>query len=317
MGTNGASSAESIAPSQFIHVHSGDGRVVSEQDFGKRHIVLTPMRNEADFVEKCAISMVEQNILPEEWIIIDDSSDDSSSEIVEKFAKNHSWIKILKTKIPGKRGRGERIARLINIGLEEVTSEWDFCSKIDADIILPERYFEEILYRFNQNDKLGIASGGCYVDGLRGLTLEVVSADHTRGALKTYRSACFSDIGGIRNADGWDGIDNVQAQIIGWETQNFPEIKTRHLRRTGARGGTIRGCHEAGKIAHFMGYHPLFILARSIHRMMSFPYIIGGLAMLMGYLWNWVSMRPIFEEGETVRYLRRKQLERLRLRRRQ
>ncbi len=290
---------------------------MSEENFGKRHIVLTPMRNEAEFVEKCAKSMIEQTIPPEEWIIIDDSSDDSSSEIVEEIANNHSWIKILKSKIPGKRGRGERIAKLINIGLDEVaTLEWDFCSKIDADIILPERYFEEIFYRFYQNEKLGIASGGCYFNGVRGLTLESVSADHTRGALKTYRSSCFSDIGGVRNADGWDGIDNLQAQMKGWETKNFPEIKTRHLRRTGSRDGTIRGCLETGKIAHFMGYHPIFILARSTHRMMSFPHIIGGLAMLIGYLGSWLSMRPIFEEGDTVRYLRRKQLERLRLRRR-
>ena len=71
---------------------------MSEQNFGNRHIVLTPMRNEADFIEKCAISMIGQTILPEEWIIIDDSSDDSSSEIVEKIANDYSWIKILKTK---------------------------------------------------------------------------------------------------------------------------------------------------------------------------------------------------------------------------
>jgi len=274
------------------------------------------MRNEADNIERCAKSMISQTILPEEWIIIDDSSDDSGSEKIEYIVNEHTWIKVLRTKIPGKRGRGERIARLINIGLEEVAVEWDFCSKIDSDIVLPERYFEEVFSRFNQNNKLGIASGGCYVDGFRGLTLEKVSEDHTRGALKTYRSACFSDIGGIRNADGWDGIDNVQAQMLGWETQNFPEIRTLHLRRTGSREGSIRGCLESGKIAHFMGYHPLFIIARSIHRMIRYPVIIGGFMMLIGFFSNWVSMRPIFEEEETVRYLRAKQLERLRLRKR-
>ncbi len=286
------------------------------QNSGERHIVVTPMRNEVDFIEKCARSMIFQTILPEEWIIIDDGSDDSGSEKIANIAKEHSWIKVLKTEITGKRGRGERIAKLVNIGLEQVTVEWDFCSKIDADIILPERYFEEIFSRFHQNNKLGIASGGCYVDGFLGLTLEKVSEDHTRGALKTYRSTCFSDIGGIRNADGWDGIDNIQAQMSGWKTQNFPEIRTLHLRKTGSRSGLIRGCLESGKIAHFMGYHPLFILARSIHRMIRYPVIIGGFAMLIGFFSNWVSRRPTFEEGETVRFLRTKQLERLRLRRR-
>ena len=63
---------------QLIHVHSGDGRVVDERNFGRRHIVLTPMRNEGDFIEKCARSMIGQTIIPGEWIIIDDSSEDSS-----------------------------------------------------------------------------------------------------------------------------------------------------------------------------------------------------------------------------------------------
>ena len=312
-GRAGRISGVIIDVSQLIHVHSGDGRVVDGQNLGRRHIVLTPMRNEGDFMEKCAQSMIEQTIIPIEWIIIDDSSNDTSSEIIKELSSKHSWIRIVKPKLGGKRGRGERIARLVNFGLSEVTLEWDFCSKIDADIVLPEDYFEEVFSRFDSNSNLGIASGGCYVNSRRRQKLEKVSNDHTRGALKTYLSECFSDIGGIRNIDGWDGIDNIQAQMNGWETRNFPEIKAIHLRRTGSRGGELRGCFEAGKIAHFMGYHPIFIIARSTHRMLGGPFIVGGFAMLFGFFTNWISGRPIFEEGETVRYLRRKQLKRLRL----
>ena len=310
-GGEGEMSGVIIEVSQLIHVHSGDGRAVDADNSRKRHVVLTPMRNEGDFIEKCAQSMIEQTIIPREWIIIDDSSNDSCSEIIKRFSSMHSWIKIVKPKIAGKRGRGEWIARLVNFGLSEVTLEWDFVSKIDADIVLPSDYFEQVFSRFDSNRSLGIASGGCYVNSRRRLSLERVSEDHTRGALKTYLSDCFSDIGGIRNADGWDGIDNIQAQMNGWETRNFPEIKAIHLRKTGSRGGELRGCFEAGKIAHHMGYHPIFIIARSIHRMLSGPFIVGGFAMLFGFLKSWISRRPIFEEGETVRYLRRKQLKRL------
>ncbi len=310
-GREGGMSGVIIEVAQLIHVHSGDGRPVDGQNLGKRHIVLTPMRNEGDFIEKCAQSMIEQTIVPIEWIIIDDSSSDSCSEIIKQFSTKHSWIKIVKPKIAGKRGRGEWIARLMNFGLGEVTLEWDFCSKIDADIVLPSNYFEEVFSRFESNSSLGIASGGCYVESRRRLRLERVSEDHTRGALKTYLSDCFSDIGGIKNADGWDGIDNIQAQMSGWETRNFPEIKAIHLRKTGSRGGELRGCFEAGRIAHHMGYHPIFIIVRSIHRMLSGPFIVGGFAMLFGFFKNWISGSPIFEEGETVRYLRRKQLKRL------
>ena len=135
----------------------------------------------------------------------------------------HSWINC-ETKTCGKKRKGERIARLVNFGLSEVNLE-GLCSKIDADIVLPSDYFEEVFSRFDSNNNLGIASGGCYVTNCRRLRLEKVSGDHTRGALKTYLSDCFSDIEGIRNADGWDGIDNIHAQMKGWETRNFQKLR--------------------------------------------------------------------------------------------
>ena len=73
--------------------------------------VCTPTYNRRPFIEQMIRCFDHQDYPKDklEWIIIDDSSDDSSSEIVEKIANDYSWIKILKTKIPGKRGRGERI----------------------------------------------------------------------------------------------------------------------------------------------------------------------------------------------------------------
>ena len=105
------------------------------------------------------------------------------------------------------------------------------------------------------------------------------------------------------------GIEQQPLPLL--DIGNFPEIKAIHLRKTGSRGGELRGCFEAGRIAHHMGYHPIFIIVRSIHRMLSGPFIVGGFAMLFGFFKNWISGSPIFEEGETVRYLRRKQLKRL------
>ena len=55
--------------------------------------------------------------------------------------------------------------------------------------------------------------------------IEKVAEGHTRGGLKTYRRACYDEIGGIREVDGWDGVDNLVAQMNGWETENFTEIK--------------------------------------------------------------------------------------------
>ena len=62
---------------------------------------------------------------------------------------------------------------------------------------------------------------------------EKTSKDHTRGGLKTYRRECYDQIEGINETDGWDGIDNITAQMHGWETRSIPELEVLHQRRTG------------------------------------------------------------------------------------
>ena len=40
--------------------------------------------------------------------------------------------------------------------------------------------------------------------------------------------------------DGWDGIDNISAQMNGWETRNFLDIEVNHRRMTGSYFGLSR-----------------------------------------------------------------------------
>ena len=127
-------------------------------------------------------------------------------------------------------------------------------------MILDNYYFEEIFKEFEMRENLGIASGSCFNHRNGKEIIEKVTADHTRGGLKTYRYDCYKDIGGIRNVDGWDGLDNEMARMKGWMTMNFKNIKSIHRRETGSYGGKIRGNFESGKFAHFMGYFPPYML---------------------------------------------------------
>lgn len=278
---------------------------------GITHLVVTPSRNEIDFLPKLVDSMIGQTVTPDEWIIVSHNSDESSSDYLEEICDEYSWIHNVVIEDKTKRRRGGQIAKLVNMGLSSATSDWDFFSKIDADMILPIDYFERIFEKFDQSPKLGISSGTCYVmDGKRKV-IEHVSPDHSRGGLKTYRRDCFQEIGGIREVDGWDGLDNALAQMKNWETRCIPEIQAHHQRRTGSYYGLVRGCFETGRFAFSMRYFPPFMLARSAHRMMTKPVAIGGLSMLAGYFFAMLSMKPTFQEREVIQFLRNKQKERL------
>ena len=271
------------------------------------HIVVTPSRNESSFLPDLISSMVRQTITPTAWVIVDHNSNDSSEEIILEAVAKFDWIHYLHIENESKRRRGAQIAGLFNSGLSAAEHNWDFCSKIDADMVLPNDYFEEIFERFSENSILGIASGSCFVINGDRRKFELVSKDHTRGGLKTYKRACFDEIGGIREVDGWDGIDNIMAQMNGWQTANFPMIQAHHRRITGSFYGLTRGCFESGKFAYSMRYFFPFMVVRSIHRSTRKPVILGGIFMLAGYLFALFSRSPPVANEQVVRFLRKKQ----------
>jgi len=275
------------------------------------HVVVTPSRNEVDFLPALVDSMARQTFPPTEWIIVSHNSGEESSTFLEKTSEKFDWIRIITLEDISKRKRGAQIAKIVNTGLSNSSSDWEFFSKIDADMVLPDDYFEKIFHRFLDSDKLGIASGSCFIFSNGKESIEKVSDDHTRGGLKTYRRSCFDDIGGIKEIDGWDGIDNIIAQMKGWETHSFKDPKAKHQRRTGSHSGLVFGCFESGKFAYTMGYFPPFMIARSLHRMVRKPIIIGGISMLIGYIHSLLTRKKRINDPEVVSFLRDKQKKRL------
>ena len=74
---------------------------------------------------------------------------------------------------------------------------------------------------------------------------------------------------------------------------------------------------------YFLGGHPLWQVARSTFQLAKKPYIVGGLALLAGYVWCWITgvQRPVskelmaFHRGEQMARLRGLVFDRLGIRR--
>ena len=54
--------------------------------------IIVPARNEEEFISKCLDSLIEQDYENYEIIVIDDSSEDSTGEIIKKYAEKNSKI---------------------------------------------------------------------------------------------------------------------------------------------------------------------------------------------------------------------------------
>jgi len=70
--------------------------------------LISPARNEADYIRKTLDSVLAQTVLPKRWIIIDDGSTDDTPKILAEYAAKNSLIEM-----HTRADRGSRIERLI------------------------------------------------------------------------------------------------------------------------------------------------------------------------------------------------------------
>lgn len=276
-----------------------------------KYVVISPVKDEAAFIETTICSMIEQTKRPAIWIIVNDGSRDATEAIVQKYAQEYDWIRLVNRQDAGIRKRGKGVVEAFYTGFDTLAEPYDFIVKLDGDVSFGPQYFELLLTQFANNPLLGIAGGGLYERPDGKTWVLYTTRDHVRGGTKIYRRECFEAIGGLVASMGWDGIDEWEALTKGWEVQSFLDPKIYHYRCTGAATGYLKSCIEQGHGAYRMGYHPLFMVARGIRRMTDRPYLIGGTAMIGAYFMAWLGKQEMLADPEVVHYIRQTQLKKL------
>jgi glycosyltransferase involved in cell wall biosynthesis len=243
---------------------------------------------------------------------VNDGSTDGTAAIIDEYAAQHPWIRAVHRLNRGFRKAGGGVVEAFNDGLRASTmDDWDFIVKMDGDLTFEPSYFESCLEKFHRNPRLGIGGGTiCYVEnGVK--RLEANPDFHVRGATKIYRRACWEAIGGFWPAPGWDTMDEVKANMLGWGTRSFSELHLIHHRYTGTAEGIWDGMVKNGRANYICGYHPLFMLAKCLRRLPHKPYVIGSMALFYGFIISYLKKTPQVSDEKTINFLRRQQLGRL------
>jgi len=277
-----------------------------------RYVIITPVRNEAEFLEDNIRSVASQSIKPAEWIMVDDGSTDATGKIMDQWASRCSWIKPLHRGDRGFRYPGTGVIEAFNDGYNVLTvKDWDFLVKLDGDLTFSPDYFEQCFEKFFQDTKLGIGGGILYQDTDDETTIEKNQDFHVRGATKIYRRACWKGLGGLLVSPGWDTVDELKAHFLGWTTRTFHDIKVLHRRPTGAVDGTWKNAMKHGLANYVAAYHPLFVLVKCFKRALQKPYGIEGMGILLGFINGYLKHFPRPHDPAFVRYVRAQQLRRL------
>lgn len=278
-----------------------------------RYVVITPVRDEEKYLGATIESMIRQTLLPAEWVIVNDGSKDRTRDIIESYARSHSWITPVHRADRGYRKSGGGVVEAINAGLDALgTSDWEFVAKFDGDLTFGFDYFEKCFEEFAADPDLGLGGGVICFSGGDGLaTVEKAPSFHVRGATKIYRRACWEQIGGLLLAPGWDTFDEVKANSLGWKTRSFPQLRLMHHRDTGAADGIWRSSVKYGRANYICGYHPLFMLCKCARRILQKPYVTGAAGLVYGFISGYLGRVPRVNDQAAIAYLRREQVKRL------
>ncbi|BBO87718.1 glycosyltransferase family 2 protein [Desulfosarcina ovata] len=274
------------------------------------YAIVTPAHNEAHFLPAVIASLTAQTIPPTAWVIVNDRSTDHTAEILDREARKKGFIKVVHRSGKGDHVLGSHVSEVVKEGLHYVPPQMDYIVKMDADLVLPEDYFEQIFKLFQDDSRLGIAAGKMYTQYRRRWIMERYPDFHVPGLCKTYRKACFDQIGGLYSLYGWDILDCTKARMLGWTTASFSKLAIRHLRMMGSKGGMPKGHIGHGRGMWATNAHPLFVLGRALYRSLEPPYLTG-LFIILGYVIARRRGEPQLQDRALVHYLRKEQLSRL------
>jgi len=134
---------------------------------------------------------------------------------------------------------------------------------------------------------------------------------HVRGATKIYRGDFWLESGGLLKAPGWDTLDEVKANMMGWKTRTFSDIHIFQQKVTGSADGAFKNAFKNGNGSYIAGYHPAFMVMKCMKRIFEKPYLIQSIGLMAGFIAGYQRHLSRIHDKELINYLRKQQLKRL------
>lgn len=279
------------------------------------YVLITPARNEEQYIEKTIQSVASQTVVPRRWIIVSDNSVDRTEEIVEHYAHELEFIRLVRVRNRMRRDFNSKVCAF-NAGYASIdVRNYRYIGNLDADVSFGPEYYERILREFTLHPRLGIA-GGIILEYHNGEYRErFANYYNISGAVQVFTRECYETIGGYipLKHGGEDPVSQYMARMHGWDVHAVPELPVIHHRPTGtAQGNLLRACFRAGTEEYTYGSHPLFELAKCLHRFRERPFVLSGISRMGGYLWAFMKREPRIPH-HVIRFIRHEQMKRLKL----
>lgn len=218
-----------------------------------RFLIIIPAHNEEHNLSFTLNSLLQQSYKDFKVVIVNDGSTDGTAEVVRKYTETDSRFETVNLQKSAHQP-GSKVVNAFKNGLKtQNIDDFGIICKFDADIILPENYLETIGNSFKNNPRYGLVGGLLYVEKDGSWIYEGNSnKHHVRGPMKAYRKQSFTEMGGIRETLGWDNIDSILLENLGWKEVVIPELQVKLIKVKGA-DYTIKPADYYGRYFYFLG----------------------------------------------------------------
>ena len=275
------------------------------------YYIVIPAHNEEAFIALTLDSLISQTILPKKLVIVNDNSTDKTAEIVTAYVKAFPFISLVNKTSSAIHLPGSKVIQAFHKGFETLDEAYDVIVKLDADLILPNNYFETILSIFANDASIGMAGGFAYIEKNGAWILEnLTDKDHIRGAFKAYRKACFQQIGNLKPAMGWDTVDELLSKFYGWKVVTDASLIVKHLKPTGANyNKTAR--YKQGEAFYTLGYGFLITSIASAKLAMMKKQPLLFLDYINGFWKAKAAKTPLLVTPEQAKFVRKYRLKKM------
>lgn len=274
--------------------------------------VITPIKNEAENLPILLKSVKNQSKVPDEWVIIDDNSNDGSEDIIKKAESETSWITALKRSADSDYDVGFNYSRVISIGFDHLHKNYgdtlDYYMILDGDMNITQNYIQTLCNLLSENKNIKIASCGMYIEEGDEISFVDKIDNQPIGGATVYDGKFYRKIGGPTIAPSVDSVTRAKAESKGWKCCYYRESEEKAIqsRPTGGRGNQFRSGISKGADNYYLCYHPLVAIATGIKQLTESPHY-HGMGYLFGYFSNYLLRKPQIEDQQVRQYFYREE----------
>ncbi|PWW81198.1 hypothetical protein CR164_11705 [Prosthecochloris marina] len=230
--------------------------------------IVTPCKNEEANIKKLVDGVLSQDCV-DTWVIVDDNSNDQSVKLiknrVEEIKKKVKNLFLIESGLQDFYGLGKKYSTVVKKGFDKIIEfekekgvRHEYIGILDADNFIGPKYYNIICTEFENDKRLGIASGKTKIESFGKIIDSQESDRWASGSCRIWRRECFDQSSYIVEISA-DAVSSARARMMGWKVRSFDSafVISREV-------GAIHGYEYYGRSFYSRGVPYYFVVLSMI-----------------------------------------------------